>query len=294
MDGLYTRRNISECLGAAWTLLSTNIHRMVRSLWLSTLSFSVFYALLAVALLGFVKNLSLGKSLTVDVVAVVVFSVAVIVTTLVIIAKIFNQVNTLDFKHCIQRSCKAFLIVVTFCVLSAMLLVAAVIVSIYLMQNGKMSLVASYAVMGILTLAIAVIPFVFFCPFNYSLTKYMVEPDMSIKQIWKNYRVGFRNMGFVFGCSLLCIVIMVTIYNVMALSGYVATISASLAYSGALNGDSVNLPEYFPIIFGATMFVAGLISTVLLVWFVFVEYYQYASIEARNGRTDSKQNKQTK
>jgi hypothetical protein len=35
------------------------------------------------------------------------------------------------------------------------------------------------------------------------------------------------------------------------------------------------------------MFVVGLVYTTLLVWFLFVEYYQYASIEARNGRTDS-------
>lgn len=288
MDGLYIRRNISECLGAAWTLQSTNMHRIAKLLWLPALAFSLFYALLAVASLGLVKDLSLGQGVALDVTGIALFFVAAVVATLIIVAKIFKQVNTLDFRCSLRRSFKAFLVVAAFFLLTVVLLFAVFVGGIFLMQSGKMSPVTVGIAMAILSVVAVIALCVFFCPFNYSLTKYMVEPEMRMRQVWKNYRVGFRNLGFIFGCSLLCFFVMAAIYNVMALSGYIATISAALAYSGAANGDPVNLPGYFPVIFGATMFVAGLIYTTLLVWFVFVEYYQYASIEARNGRTDCK------
>ncbi len=288
MDGLYTRRNISECLGAAWTLQSTNMHRMAKTLWLPALAFSLFYALFAVAALSLVKDLSLGKGVAFDAVSVAVAFIAAVAATLVIIAKTFKQVNMQDFKLCLRRSFKAFLVVAAFCLLTIVLLAAVFIGCIFLMQSGKMAPMTAGIVMSVLSIAVVVALCVFFCPFNYSLTKYMIEPEMGMSRVWKNYRVGFRNLGFILGCSLLCLVVMATIYNVMALPGCIATISASLAYSGVVNGDPVNLPGYFPVIFGVTMFVAGLIYATLQVWFVFVEYYQYASIEARNGRTDSK------
>lgn len=287
MEGLYTRRNISECVGAAWTLLSTNLHRMAKSLWLPALLYSFSYALLAVASLNLIKDLSLGEGIALDMTAIAVLYIAGIAALLVVATKTFKQINTLDFKPCMSRTFKAFLVVAAFYILFVTLLSAISVGGAALMQSGKMSPVTTGIVMTILAIIVVCALFVFLSPFNYSLTKYMVEPETGMKQVWKNYRTGYRNLGFIVGCSLICLVIMATIYNVMALPGYIATISATQAYSGVANGDAANLPDYFPVIFGATMFVAGLVYTTLLVWFLFVEYYQYASIEARNGRTDS-------
>ncbi len=288
MDQLYTRRNISECIGAAWSLLSTNLLRITKSLWIPTLVFSLAYALSAVSSLCFVKDLSLGKNIIFDAVAIVVLCITCIAATLVIAAKTFKQLNEQNFKYCMSRSFKAFLVSLAFLLITTILTIAVFVGSIVLTQSGKMSPTASGIIALVLVVVITIASFVFFSPFNYSLTKYMIEPEMTLKKMWKSYRTGFNNLGFILGCSLICIVIMATVYNIMVLPGYIATISASLAYSGVANGDAANLPAYFPIILGATMFIAGLVYTTLLVWFIFVEYYQYASIEARNGRTDTK------
>ena len=286
MKELYTRRNTSECLGAAWTLMSTNLTRIAKSLWIPTLIFSLAYALLAVVALSLAKEYILNQNILFNTFASSILFIVAVATELAILAKTYKLLNEQTFKFCIKRSFKSFLIIVLLSIVALLVFTAILAGMLLAINKGSLSPKIGTALTLLVTLLFSVLIFIFFSPLSFVFTKYMVEPDTKLKHTWKNYRIGMRRLGFIIGCNLLCLLIVGTVFNITALPAYIATLAATLSTNGIANGDAAGLPSYFPFVYGVTMFIAGIVYTVLFVWYTLATYYQYASIEARNGRTD--------
>lgn len=287
MEGLYKRRNISECLGAAWTLMSTNLGRIVKALWLPTLVYALAEAIIAPLSLAFVKHSILNHSIIADSVAITILTIIAIATMIVTYAKTIKLLNEQTFKHNMTRSLKSFLIAAIFFIVMFAIYMAIIGGASFIINNGKMSQTLGTIATVIISIVFAIIAFILYCPLNYVITKYMMEPETKMKHFMKNYRTGMRSLGFIAGSILLCILLMGTIYNITALPAYIATLAATLSNNGIARGDAAGLPGYFPYICGLTTFVAAIVYLLLAVWYTLVSYYQYASIEARNGRTDT-------
>lgn len=287
MKGLYTRRNISECLGAAWTLMSTNLGRIVKALWLPTLVYALAEAITAPLSLAFVKHSILCQGTIADIVAITTLTIIAIAAIIVAYAKTIKLLNEQTFKHNLTRSLKSFLIAAVFFIAMFAIYMTIIGGTSYIISNGKMSQTLATIATVIISVIFIVIAFILYCPLNYVLTKYMIEPETKMKHIMKNYRTGMRSLGFIAGCILLCMLLMGTIYNITALPAYIATLAATLSNDGIAMGDEAGMPGYFPYICGLATFFATIVYMLLTIWYTLVSYYQYASIEARNGRTDT-------
>ncbi len=288
MEELYKRRNISECLGAAWTLTSTNLGRITKALWIPTLIYALTEAIIAPLSLSFAKHSTLNESVAFDGIAIAILTIIGITMALIAYAKTFKLLNEQPSKHNMRRSLKSFLVVAFFFLVAFAIYMAFISGASYIINNGKMAQTIGTIATVVISVLFTIITFILYCPINYTITKYMMEPETKMKHLLKNFRIGMRNLGFIAGSILLCILLMGTIYNITALPAYIATLAATLSNSGVAKGDAAGLPGYFPYICGLTTFVATIVYLLLSVWFTLVSYYMYASIEARNGRTDIK------
>ncbi|MCD8282096.1 MAG: hypothetical protein LUC22_02445, partial [Prevotella sp.] len=103
-ESLYTRRNIPECMGTAWTLMSTNIARTARTMWLPAVILAVLCA--ATALLniyqsGQIAGGNINCALAICVVAGLVLLVA---ASLFLDAKIFKLLSLQSLRYCWART----------------------------------------------------------------------------------------------------------------------------------------------------------------------------------------------
>ncbi len=287
MEQLYIRRNISECLGAAWTLMSTNLSRIVKALWIPVLIYALATAIIAPMSLTVVKSQVLGQSPLCSMLTIVICSIICIAAALTTYAKTFRLLNGLTFKHCMTRALKSFVIVAIFFIIVFAVYFAILATCATTIAKGILPQTIGTITTIIISIIFAILAYAVYCPLNYCITKYMTERETVLKYTFKSYRLGMRSLGFLVGSSLLCLLVMATIYNVTALPAYIATLAATLSNEGLAKGDESGLPAWFPLVYGLTTFVSGIVYMVLTTWYTLVTYYQYASIEARNGKIDS-------
>lgn len=246
MEGLYKRRNISECLGAAWTLMSTNLS-IVKALWLPTLVYALAEAIIAPLSLAFVKHSILNHGIIADSVAITFLTIIAIATMIVAYAKTIKLLNEQTFKHNMTRSLKSFLIAAIFFIVMFAIYMAIIAGASFIISNGKMSQTLATIATVIISVVFAIIAFILYCPLNYAITKYMMEPETKMKHFMKSYRTGMRSLGFIAGSILLCMLLMGTIYNITALPAYIATLATTLSNNGIARGDAKRTAWLFPL-----------------------------------------------
>lgn len=282
---LFTRRNVPECMGMAWSLMSTNIARMSKALWLPAVVLAVLCAATATwQVLGGIFTTA-GISLW-YVVGLFAATLLIVLASVFLDAKIFKLLNLQTVGFCFARAVKAF------CIHLALTLIALVVVwgiatsDVLLASSGTLSAPLSMLLFLGEMVVVAILLLAVFSPVIFALTKYMVEPQTKLRLIWQDYRRGLRSVGFIVAFYLLCAVVLIITYLIIALPAVIATGAAAMSDAGVATGDPSGLPAHFGVLYALTIFITTFVAIVLRVWSLFATYYMYASIEAKNGRTD--------
>ncbi|MCD8282482.1 MAG: hypothetical protein LUC22_04415, partial [Prevotella sp.] len=201
--------------------------------------------------------------------------------------KIFKLLSLQSLRYCWARTAAA-------CGVNVAITVAVVLVvwgiassDVMLASSGRMTATAALLLFAGEMLIAAVLLLAFLSPVVYVLTKYIIEPETTMRSAWRAYRTGLRSAGFIVAFVLLCAVVLLIAYVVIALPMMIATGALALSEAGSAAGDAPGLPGSFPVLYALTAFVMCFVWVVLRVWSIFATYYMYASIEAKNGRTDN-------
>ncbi len=286
-EELYIRRSIPECMGMAWTLLTTNLRRMATALWFPAVVLAVLCSIETVINNIFPMQLYTGDSINVTYLLWLFGSTLFLVLAgLFLDAKIYKLLNLQTLAFCWQRVTIVFAISLLLCIIGMAIIVGCAMMDTYLAMTGKIATTTAVVLFVVEFLVALVLMLVFFSPMMFALLKYMVEPTTVVKMTWKNYRMGLRHIGFIVGFCLLCFIVLVIIFAIVALPMVITTIASALSAQGVALGDPSGLPALFPLLFTLTTFFTTFIAVILRIWSIFAAYYVYASIEAKNGRTD--------
>lgn len=287
-EELYTRRNIAECMNAAWTLLSTNISRVTKALWLPALLFAIINAFATPFFTSLqLRNMQEQKTIF-DLVSSFLFVVLFFLAGSFINAKTFKLVNEQNMHFCFNRSLKTYAISYFLAFVFIILLLISINIGFYAVNTGKLGAITTLTIFSISLIILTLLFLILYSPFSYVFTKYMVEPGSKLKHIWIYYKIGFKNINFIITFLLLSCILVGIVYGITALPSVIVMLSARYSNEGILNGDPSGLPGYFPILNGAVGFITSFIITILMIWFAFAQYYMYASIETKNGCTELK------
>ncbi len=284
---LYIRRNIPECMSAAWTLMSTNVARVAKALWLPALIMALVVMLSAIANYDLQTHVITESVGIADVAVVIVSALAVIAAAIYLNARIIKLLNLQKVRFCVGRSAKATLVAVLVSLLMVVIFFAIAAACTMTAAKGILPATVSLVIFILLAIIAVALMLIFCSPVTYTLTKYLIEPETNLKTAMKSYRAGLKDIGFIVGMLLLCAVVVGIANCIVALPGVIAMLAAAFSNQGIAIGDAPGLPSYFMTLYSATTFFATFVMVVMQVWYVFALYYMYASIEAKGGRTDS-------
>ncbi len=267
-------------MGAAWKLLSTNIKRVGKAVWLPALIFALVSSVAAVFNLSLQANLLSGNVSAETVAGLFLLTASLLLAVAFLNARIFKLLNLQPMKFCFERSFKSMIISISMTLLFAVLLLGLGAGCFLMVYNGMIA--STLALVSFLTLGfiVLVLTLVFYSPMTYALTKYMVEPESRLKMLWKDYKAGLQKCGFIVSFILLSAIVLSISFCIIALPGVIMMLASLFSLQGLALGDPSGLPENFPIIFAATTFLTSLVATMLQVWYLFATYYMYGSVSA--------------
>lgn len=278
---LYTRRSISECLSSGWTLLSTNIGRIAKSMWWPTLLMVVFSCITAPTCFIIEKHNIQHDVTPLDAILSLVILLGIIGIYIVFSAKIFKLQNEQTTRFCISRMAKVTGLYFGVAILSITPLMVIVAGLFAIIASGKVAEGVGMGIFAFVYLLWIIGTIVVFSPINYVGVKYMIEPKMKLKDTWKSYKRGWKSIGTIIGFMLLSSLIIFIAQCIISLPGVIAMIATSLSLQGIALGDPSGLPSSFMAILGITSGISCFITCILLIWFTLSEYYLYGSIEAK-------------
>jgi len=278
---LYERRSISECLSEGWTLMSTNIGRIAKSMWWPVL-LTVIFAGIAAPVMFVIEKHSVENNIgVIDGLLAGIFVIAMFAIMIVFTAKIFKLLNEQTTQFCIKRTAKLTGVIICVAILITMFLVGIVVGAFFLISKGIVAQTIGIGLFALVYILAIIAVFIVYSPISYVGVKYLVEPEMKLKEMGKAYKRGWKNLGKIIGFTLLSSLIITIAQCVISLPGVIAMLAASLSLQGIALGDPSGLPSSFMVIFGITAGVSCFITCILMIWFTLSEYYLYGSIEAK-------------
>ncbi len=294
-EELYLRRTIPECMGMAWTLMTTNIRRMTTALWLP----AVALALLAAVIVTLCRALQMDMasisptSALLSVAVLILAALAAVAALILLDARVYKLLNEQPLAFCLRRAATIFGILLLLRIVGVVLLAAVLNISTLLAARGIVASTTAL-VIGLAALLVVLIALIVVCcPMLYVLMKYAIE-RVPLPTALRHYRVGLRHIGFILAFCLLCAIVMTIIYVIIALPNIIISTASTLSAAGSALGDAAGLPSYFLPLVALVTLITTLVAVALHVWSICAAYYMYASIEARTGRRDVREEDEQK
>ncbi len=268
-------------MSSAWTLLSTNIKRVAKAVWLPALLFALTNSIGGVFNQSVQAGMMSGSASTKDIAVLAVFSALLLLAVVFLNARIFKLLNLQPLKFCFGRSLKSMLISVGMTLLFLLIFSGLGAGCFMLVYNGMIASTIALVSFLILSFILLVLTLIFYSPMAYALTKYMAEPESSLRMLWKDYKTGLKKLGFIVGFLLLSAVVVSISFCVIALPGVIMSLAALFSSRGVALGDAPGLPANFPLLMGLTTFLTSFVAAVLQIWYQFAAYYMYGSVSAQ-------------
>lgn len=278
---LYTRRTIQQCLNEGWTLLSTNLGRITKSLWWPILLMAIVFGASAPINFTLQRNMAMNNFSLVDTLMLILILVAILCTIVIFDAKTFKLLNEQTTKWCILRTAK-FTALMLIVVLAITFIIMTITGSLmFLVASGSINPVIGIVLIVGVGIVMLLTMIVILSPLLYVNVKYMIEPDMKLKQTWKFYKKGWRSLSKIFAFLLLSLLIIFIVQLIVSLPADIVMLATHFSLNGLAFGDPDGLPSNFMLITAITSAISCIITCILRIWFIMSEYYLYASIEAK-------------
>ncbi len=279
-DILKSRSSLG-CVSAALNILSLNFSKIFKATWMW-----VLMASLVAGLSAFIKTPASDTSTTPMAEALWLgLTILVSIVNILLNTRIISGVIVM-FTNQTQK--KAFKKVLMTWVLSLAITLALGAV-IILAQTGIATfeavqqlppttlIILQSAILCVCMLIVALL----LSPFIYSVTKYIVVPDLKFSHIvGSNYHHGLRRLGFLFSTALAMVLIDALIMMLMCIPGIVTNMASNIDQAGVLTGDESGLPTAFPWLNFLSTTLLMIVVGYLMIWGTLVCIYAYGSVEA--------------
>lgn len=250
-------------------------------MWWPTLLMVLFAAITAPAVFAIEKHSIENGATATDAVFACLFIVAMFAIMILFNAKIFKLLNEQTTRFCIKRTAKLTGVVVCISILITAILIGIVLGAMLLIAKGIVAQAIGIVLFAIVYILAIIAVVIVFSPIYYVGVKYLVEPEMKLKDMGKAYKRGWKNIGKIIGFTMLSSLLIFIAQCIISLPGVIAMLAASLSLQGIAYGDPSGLPSSFTVIFGLTAGISCFITCILMVWFTLSEYYLYGSIESK-------------
>ena len=119
-------------------------------------------------------------------------------------------------------------------------------------------------------------------PIVYVYIKYFVETDTHFHKIlFKNLKTGMKHWGYIFLTLLVVSICISVIGLIISLPLIILFTAYGFSIQGVMQGDEAGIPGYFtPLAYGVSL-VSYFIYAIMILFSLFVAYYIYGSIEAK-------------
>lgn len=134
----------------------------------------------------------------------------------------------------------------------------------------------------LIAMGIALLTAIFMIPLSYSGMKYLAEDEVRLSSVLgKNYFVGVRHFWKLFMTAFVTVLIGMIIAALLAAPLGVITVASLQDALGVYLGDPTGMPSTLPLLLFTAAAVATVACSLVWLWQLLCNYYQYGSITTR-------------
>jgi len=274
---LYKSRSYTACLTEAFNTCAHNLKTIFMHTWGYAVA-SAAAASLCVSASTEMLTSGGGISAAAWLLSSLLLSVA---ASVALFARATTLVNGRKTAWNIKRTARITLIALLFWLAVTVLAgaAAAIVASTQDAAKSPSAALAASAVANVLSLIVGLLAL----PYVYVFAKYMMEPDTKLRRLlFKSYKTGLRHWGFIFTTEFLAWLCMTVCAVIIALPAVIIISARMLSISGVNTfGDPTGLPAGFSAMQFGWFALATFIWSYISVFYMFVCYFIYGSIEAR-------------
>lgn len=273
-------RSLANCLNTAYEDVSHNL----KSLFKQLLPYLLAYAASA-GLMTMFQVVSKSGGAFFSVFLLFVFSILTLVAAFAFTGKVASFANAVDPKKNALRIASISIPVVAAYIIVAIVGLMVCIFATSAVGSDAMDnkLVQNFMLKTSIYLGVFILfMIVTVPPFAYSMTKYIMDSESKFTQaIGKDWLVGFRHWGFIFGVTFVVGLVVLVVQLLVGAPFNIAMGAFTLSNIGVEAGDPSGMPAAYWLIAFLGTFVSVFCAGIFMVWQMFVYYYMYGSIEKR-------------
>lgn len=273
-------RSLANCINTAYEDVSHNLKSLFRQL----LPYLSAYAASA-GLMTMFQVVSKSGGAFLSLFLLLVFSILTLVAAFAFIGRVASFANGVAPEKNALRIASISVPVVAVYIILAIVGTMACIFATSAMGPGVMD--DQLANKFVLKISIFLGVFMLFMvvtvpPFAYSMTKYIMDSESKFTQaIGKDWLVGFRHWGFIFGVTFVVGLVVLVVQLLVGAPFNIAMGAFTLSNMGVEAGDPSGMPAAYWLIAFLGTFVSVFCAGIFMVWQMFVYCYMYGSIEKR-------------
>ncbi len=129
----------------------------------------------------------------------------------------------------------------------------------------------------IIRIVMATIFIVLTIPWHMALNTVMFKNNNILNNIWKGYVMGWKKWGKIFALDLMTTITIIILILFLVSPAYVISLMQHSATLSRLQGDAVNIPDYFSYITIAILFITSFFLNILFTFKYLPQAYLYSS-----------------
>ncbi|HCN54606.1 MAG TPA: hypothetical protein DIS88_12695 [Prevotella sp.] len=278
---LYKGRSFSGCIKAAYLLFNTNLRSILKKMWLPSLLWAVLATGLVLIYLPDkgIHDAGMAKPWTTLLLIGCMF-LGEIFADIWFMARLQCLLNGLpirkNFKRCAILTCILLGAGILFYLLLSMG------TNLYMGQMvGKSATLGKMAASSIAAVVLLIAILVAVLPFEFSFIKYLIGETSKLKDVvTQDYRKGWRHWGFLMITTFISMLILIVLSSILFIPFSIILTAQVFNQLGMLDGDPNGAPSGFFAGVIAVTVLTLFIDAFLYIWYYFVLYYAYGSIEA--------------
>lgn len=274
---LYKNRSYLSCITETLNIFAHNLRTIVSYTWPSALAVAVLQSFSFSAATSICINAITTRNATFLAIS---FMLSILAQVL-LYSQALGLVNCQKMSYNIKKVIRLILTCMAFWILITIILTA--MANMVGLVNDTSEAPQAISLIAVVIYAIYIIIGLLVLPYIYVFTKYIMEPESKLLTLlYASYKAGLRHWGLIFTTILLTYLCMVVCVMVLALPAVIIISARITSINGVmLLGDPSGLPSYFDFMqFGFFVF-ANFIWSYISVFFMFVCFFVYGSIETR-------------
>lgn len=270
-------RSISSCLKSAFDLYCSNFATIFRKTWIPALVVSIVLSLQA-----FLPQQETIVPTTADLLLSLATAVVFVFLAPWFWSKLIGLFCEMTTKQIYWKNVRLNGATTVMCVAFLVVVLAA---SFALGAGLAAANIGKATAMGVATIGTACLTIVFLfaiVPLLYSLTKYVVDPQRTLRQAFTtDYRTGARRYGFLLGTSLILTLIVLIIVCVMSVPMIVLLMANHANAESMMLGDASALPANFSTLYFLSQTAMCFVAQYSAVWFFLTALYACGTVDTR-------------